>query len=286
MTELPPYALGVACNKWQIPAFWKSLISIQHPYSLMMSSGGALTDSNRNNIIMWFLKQNVADWLLFVDDDVEMPPNAASELLKAALEREALFMTGIYYRRVPPCDPLIYRRHADGWYSAYLPGQDYKVGDVMEIDGSGMGCTLIHKKAFSAILETHFLYRRHNKSYGFMPYDTVQEAPQLDVDPGLYIHNGTAYVVQQVTPMKPDHLGPNEALPFYALEYGRTEDFHFCELLKKADVKMWAHTGVECNHWGEAPINRAQFEQIRQWALEHQVTETVGGLPAVKDETP
>ena len=285
MTNLPPYALGVACNKWQIPAFWKSLISLQHPYSLMMSSGGALTDMNRNNIIMWFLRQNVADWLLFVDDDVEMPPNTAGELLTAAMERDAKFMTGIYYRRFPPCEPLIYRRQSDGWYNAYLPDQDYTVGDVIQIDGSGMGCTLLHKDCFKAILETHFLYRRHNKSFGFMPYDAVQEAPTLTVDPGLHIRNGVAYVVQEVTPMKPEHLGPSESLPFYALEYGRTEDFHFCEMLQKAEVTMWAHTGVECNHWGEAPINRAQFDQVRSWMKTHEVTDVVGGLPATKEAT-
>lgn len=257
-------AIGVACNKWQIPAFWKALLDVQQYTSFLMASGGALTDQNRNAITDWFLGNTDADWLFFIDDDVEIPHDALPKLYKAAKDNDALFVAGIYYRRKPPCDPLIYRRLESGWYASLLPEQDYAYGDIIEIDAAGMGCTLIHRKAFDAILEHHFLYRRSTGSYGFMHYSKVREG-QTHVDAGVYIANGKAQLVQDIIPFKPEQLGPKEALPFFAFEYGRTEDFHYCELLQASNVKMIAHTGIECNHWGEAPINRAQYEQVVTW---------------------
>lgn len=268
-------AVGIACNKWQIPAFWKALLDVQQYISYLMASGGALTDQNRNAITDWFLDNTTADWLFFIDDDVEIPNGALPKLLKAAKDHDALFVAGIYYRRKPPCDPLIYRRLESGWYASLLPKHDYEYGDVIEIDAAGMGCTLIHRKAFEAILDNHFLFRRHTGSYGFMHYDNVQEGGEAGRAAGVYIADGKAQVVQDIIPFKPDQLGPKETLPFFAFEYGRTEDFHFCELLNASGIKMFAHTGIECNHWGEAPINRAQYEQVITW-MQRTVQEGAG----------
>jgi len=186
------------------------------------------------------------------------------------------FIAGVYYRRKPPCDPLIYRRLETGWYNSLLPDTDYTTGDIIPIDAAGMGCTLIHRSVFDAVIDTHFLYRRQSGSFGFMHYDKVFPAKETDIMPtrhGVYTwaEQGVAVYTEIVKPFKYSQLLPNERAPFFALEYGRTEDFHFCELTKAAGVQMWAHTGVECNHWGDAPINRTQFEQVRVWMQEQQM---------------
>ena len=96
--------------------------------------------------------------------------------------------------------------------------------------------------------------------------DSKDESPQMPVGQRhILTYPGLAVYQEVVVPMKPGQLLPNERIPFFALEYGRTEDFHFCELTKASGVQMWAHTGVECPHWGDAPIGRDQFEQVRAW---------------------
>ena len=267
----PTIVLGVPCNKWQIPAMWKSIYGSTTPFAAMITSGGALTDINRNTIVSWFLTQSKAEWLFFLDDDVELPPDAVEKLLKA----DKPFIAGIYYRRKPPCDPLIYRREDNGWYSALLPDQDYTPGDIIPIDAAGMGCCLIHRSVFDTVMDTHFLYRRQNGSFGLMPYDAVTVGEdEVSMPVGqqqVLTYPGLAVYQEVVIPMKPGQLLPNERIPFFALEYGRTEDFHFCEKVKKAGVQMWAHTGVECPHWGDAPIGREQFEQVRTWMQTEQM---------------
>ena len=263
--KIPNVVLGVACNKWQIPAMWKSIYGSSMPFQAMITAGGALTDINRNTIVSWFLLSSRAEWLMFMDDDIELPSDAVEKLLAA----DKPFIAGVYYRRKPPCDPLIYRREPNGWYGAILPDTDYKPGDIIPIDAAGMGCTLIHRSVFDQVMDNHFLYRRQNGSFGLMPYEGVvvgEEEVSMPVGQRhILTYPGLAVYQEVVVPMKPGQLLPSERIPFFALEYGRTEDFHFCELTKASGVQMWAHTGVECPHWGDAPIGRDQFEQVRAW---------------------
>ena len=262
--KLPMVDIGIACNKNQVPEFWKSLLALEWAGGAFMTAGGALTDVNRNRIATWFLlERKKIEWLLFIDDDIEIPPDALSRLLSHGKKG---IIAAVYYRRKPPCDPLIYRRMDDGWYTALLPDTDYKPGDLVPIDACGMGCTLVHRSAFEAIIESHFLYRRHNKSYGFMHYDQVyQEEASSDLRSGLHIsEDGIARVISKVKPMLIEHMGPGENLPFFVLEYGRTEDYAFCEMAKAAGVEIWADTSIECNHWGSAPINQIGRASCRE----------------------
>lgn len=273
---IPIVDIGIPTGKNQQPEFWRSLMGLQWGGGAFMASGGALTDINRNNIAHWFYEErkNDSEWLFFVDDDVELPDDTLTRLLSY----DKPFVTGIYYRRSPPCEPLIYKREEEsGWYVPLLPETDYRTGELIEVDGCGLGCALIHRSVFSAILENHFLYRRHNRSFGFMHYSAVEKT-ELELEPGVFVHDdGSAYHVQRIQRMLPDALSPRERLPFFAFEYGRTEDFHFCELVKDSGVEIWADTGLELKHWGSTPITRIQHDQIQKWMQEQNV-ENVDGL--------
>ncbi|MCS7038031.1 MAG: hypothetical protein NZP34_00335 [Caldilineales bacterium] len=265
VAEMPPIAIGIPCNKYQQPPFWRSLWALRWNGGSLMSSSGALTDQNRNNIVMWFLFETDLPWLFFVDDDIELPPDALQRLYSAAVARDAWFMTGVYYRRSVPYDPLIFRQQEDGWYRSLLPGTDYTVGDIITVDASGLGCTLIKRDLFFALIESHFLCRRHNKSFMLLPFSQVHADERVHMEPGIYVGEDRAYLVQEVWPMKMGHLEPGAAIPFFALEYGRTEDLYFCELVRNANITMYAHTGVEVKHWGEVGFDRRAFESMQAY---------------------
>lgn len=259
IAEMPPIAIGVACNKYQQPPFWRSLWGIEWNGGALMSSSGALTDQNRNNIAHWFLFDTGLEWLFFVDDDIELPPDALRRLYTTAQRYQAWYVTGVYYRRSVPYEPLIFRQEPDGWYRSLLPGQDYAVGDVIPVDASGLGCTLIHRRAFLSIIDHHFIARRFNRSFALVPFAQVYENERVDLKPGVYLGRDRAYLVQEIWPQRMGDLEEGATIPFFAFEYGRTEDLYFCELLRQAGVTMYAHTGVEVKHWGDVPFDRNAF---------------------------
>lgn len=273
LAEMPPIAIGIACNKYQQTAPWRSLWTLRWNGGSIMTSSGALTDQNRNFIAGWFLQETSLEWLFFVDDDIELPAEALHHLYSAAVALDAKIMAGVYYRRTPPFFPLLFRLHETGWYQALLPDKDYRRGQILVVDGVGMGCTLIHRSVLEAILNGYFLYRRQNRSYGFAPYEHVimhermydvtgngTEAQQEAIRPGIHVFKNKAFAVTEVWPTTTERMEPTELLPFFALEYGRTEDFHFCELARGVGYSIHAHTGVECRHWGESPVDYATYE--------------------------
>jgi hypothetical protein len=271
LSDLPRVAIGIACNKYQHTPPWRSLWSLLWNGGSVMTSSGALTDQNRNFIVKWFLEETDLEWLFFVDDDVELPQGTLIHLYSAAKHYNASVIGGVYYRRSPPFNPLIFLQEGTGWYKALLPGQDYHRGDILEVDGIGMGCTLIHRSVFEAIIDSFFLFRRPNRSYGFGPYGEVvvheDDDPPL---PGIHVYKDRALYVMPIIPTKPDRLEEHEQLPFFALEYGRTEDFYFCELVRMCGLRILAHTGIECSHWGESPVDYNTFKMFLQMNQAHE----------------
>lgn len=94
----------------------------------------------RNRIVEIALEQN-CKWLFFLDYDVAPPPNAIVKLLSLKVPIAA----GVYHLKSIPSAPLIMVK---GWPGAF---EDYQIGDLVKVDGVGMGCTLIDMDVFKKI---------------------------------------------------------------------------------------------------------------------------------------
>lgn len=94
----------------------------------------------RNEIVRSALRDGV-EWLFFMDYDVAPPPNALIKLLNLKTDIAA----GVYHAKQVPSYPLILVK---GHPYAF---EDYEVGDLIKVDGVGMGCTLIHMDVFRKI---------------------------------------------------------------------------------------------------------------------------------------
>ena len=109
------------------------------------SPDGMEVGDARNEIVRNALADG-ADYIFFIDYDVVPPPNALVRLRSLDVDIAA----GVYHLKQIPSHPLIF---VEGWPGAF---EDYDIGDLVKVDGVGMGCTLIKTDVFRKIEEPWF----------------------------------------------------------------------------------------------------------------------------------
>lgn len=93
-------------------------------------------------------RANNFKWLLFIDDDVFLPDDAITRLLKAKKD----IVTGIYWTKAENTAPVIFEEMGGG------PMYDFPVDKLIEIGGSGAGCLLINMDIFDKFDEKGIPY--------------------------------------------------------------------------------------------------------------------------------
>lgn len=260
--EKKSVCLGIACNKYQAPEFWIPLVAARGPvthfawsqnavaelepsdYMARFSSArGALTDTNRNQVVTYFLDHTDCDYLFQLDDDVKIY-HSLEKTVGRLLAHEYPICSGIYYRGCDPYGPIGFIQEPESKGYAHLP--DWEPGSLIKVDAVGMGCTLIHrevfeemKKQFAIVMDWRGAYRLEH------PDDTDHFAPS-----------------DQIITM--DDLPDYARFPWYALQYMRTEDLYFCENAKRIGYDIWLDTSLELDHLQTLPINRGHFLNARE----------------------
>lgn len=111
-------------------------------------------DLSRNNVVDAAKQQN-CDYLFFIDSDVLIEQGQLERLL--SYEKDAI--TGVYYQKMPPYVPLPRRLVAESLYTPI----EFEGNDIVEIDGTGMGCFLIKMDIFDKIHYPWFEFKYHKK---------------------------------------------------------------------------------------------------------------------------
>ena len=118
-----------------IPTNWSAADMIRY---LDQYSPIRFTVADARNLIANAVIDQNFEWLWFIDHDVVLPPLTTVMLNEYIIHKTHPIVAGLYFTRSVPASPLVYRGHGTGHYA------DWKFGDVVECDGHGMGCTLIH----------------------------------------------------------------------------------------------------------------------------------------------
>ena len=96
-----------------------------------------------------------AKWLFLIDSDVYAPKDVIPRLMAHNKD----IVCGIYYMKTMPTQPVIFKEMGDG------PYWDYPVEELFEIDGSGLGCTLIKMDVFDAFEKAGLPFFQENWVY-------------------------------------------------------------------------------------------------------------------------
>lgn len=78
------------------------------------------------------------EWLLLLEHDTIPPADAFLRLNRYMIEKQVPVVSGLYYTRSRPSEPILYRGRGTGYYA------DWNFGDLVWVDGVPTGCLLIH----------------------------------------------------------------------------------------------------------------------------------------------
>lgn len=94
--------------------------------------------ADAQNLIVREAIERDFEWLILVEHDVILPPDALLRFNQYMREEKVPVVSGLYYTRSRPSEPLIYRGKGTSFYT------DWKLGDKVWCDGVPTGCLLIH----------------------------------------------------------------------------------------------------------------------------------------------
>jgi predicted O-methyltransferase YrrM len=134
------------------PEWALSLAAQNYPLNLSRSFcaiGGVSTDIARNKAVEYALEKK-ANYIWFLDDDVQTPYFAVRQLIYTIEQSDAMVAGGIYFSKSNPSEPLVYRGRGQGAF------WKWKTNDIFEVDGLGGGCLLIKTELFKHLEKPYF----------------------------------------------------------------------------------------------------------------------------------
>lgn len=125
-----------------IPTNWShvDVVSFLNPH---VPIGFQLTDAE--NMAAKAVVEGRFEWLLFLEHDNVLPPNAFVRLNQYMIKKSHPVVAGLYFTKSSPPEPMVYREAGKGFYA------DWKMGDKVACSGVPFGFTLIHGDIIRAL---------------------------------------------------------------------------------------------------------------------------------------
>ena len=94
--------------------------------------------ADAQNLIVRAAIEEDFEWLLLIEHDTILPPDAFKRLDDYIREAQTPVVSGLYYTRHRPSVPLVYRGRGTSFYDGW------EFGDLVWCDGVPTGCLLVH----------------------------------------------------------------------------------------------------------------------------------------------
>lgn len=180
---------GVVRSEWAfarmcqiIPCNWSSSDCV---HWLPQSSPINYAVAEARNIIVDQAVRDGFEWLLFIDSDVVMPPDAFVRINEYILDGTVPVVAGLYFAKAHPPSPLMYRGRGNSHYTKW------RIGDKVWVDGHGMGCTLISVKLLKLMWEDAKEYTAGGNRRVKEVFDTPSGVDQDPEKAGWHTYTGT-----------------------------------------------------------------------------------------------
>ncbi len=216
--------IGIPSTIWLPASFFDSYLNMVQPKGTQtLRLTGVRTDLARNQIVEATLKTK-AQWLFFMDSDMDFPSRALIRLLRHDVD----IVGGLYFLREPPFNPVAYRvdeqasREKGGHYYSWIAQEvlDYLNEHRHDAPVTGSGCREIPKDG--------------------------KELRQVDG-----IGTGCMLIRRRVLEKVPP--------PWFSYSEGGSEDLFFCRRAIEAGFKVHVDLGVICGHLHQMRVSYQHF---------------------------
>ena len=142
----------------QVPArFAQSLAMLRSEYPTVVGFQiGSLVWDSRLKLAQEAIKAE-ADFVLWLDSDMEFPPDLLERLMRTLNEKEeADIVTGLYFRRVQPYTPVLFERiQLAGIGANWREFDELPEEPVFEVEGCGFGAVLMPTDVLMSVVAKH-----------------------------------------------------------------------------------------------------------------------------------
>lgn len=140
----------------QVPAqFAQSLAMLQKVGDVAVAfQVGSLVYTARNHLAMRAIGMGT-DYVLWLDSDMVFPSHVLEYSIKTMEEKNIDILSGLYYRRVPPYTPVLYKKVYEDEMGIHTKEFDVIPNDIFIAEGIGFGCVCMRTSVLVDVFGKH-----------------------------------------------------------------------------------------------------------------------------------
>ena len=200
---------GIVSEKTTLGLFnlGKAFVRNDIPHGLLTLTNSSLITQARSKIANFFINNTEHDYLFFLDSDIGFKPEDVLKLLA----HQVPIVSGAYPMKIIP-----------ERYCVDVVQPEERRGDLVKINGNGMGFVLIHRQVFLDIAKQF-------SGLKYIPSDYHSDTPHTEAE----FNNSYHYFAEQQT--------QNGFM---------SEDKSFFYRAQQVGYNIWLDTSIKLNHTG------------------------------------
>lgn len=224
---------------------------------------------------------NGCQWIFFLDDDVIPPGDALMKMIQMwRQDSKYKIINGVYWSKSEPPQPLIFKGSFEGAYF------NWHVGDLIEADGAGAGCTFIDTSVFKDLprpwFSTEYIYDDPRQGLDDQLWRIEDEILTLqrnfnklnkkELERLEQLRKDSTELFEKMEELKNNNVVPPEFMVNQVGAASATEDLYFYKKAKEyLGLSCWVDTSIQCLHQdkrtGATFGMRDDFPQARRETL-------------------
>ena len=224
------------------------------PYTFLHVDIESIIVGKARSLLVYTALAAGADVILFVDQDIVVPPHA----IVALMDRNLPIVGGFYIGRRMPYLPQIYTTEGTEGVpvpfttaittprDTYWPIVDYPDEPILlEVDAIGAGCLMIRREVLEHLAELQ------------KEEDARLQSLLEDLDEYLELSAGPFASAAPNINLLHEHVRVMD--PWFEFLTDEGEDMYFCRKARGAGYKIYCDLSVKCHHLGMVPIEEGHF---------------------------